>query len=54
MMNIRIATIEDAKEIFRIEEECFSVPWSLDSIEAELSSGDFRGDSRLCRCMARL
>lgn len=36
MMNIRRATIEDAKEIYRIEEDCFSVPWSLDSIEEEL------------------
>lgn len=35
-MAVRRATIEDAKEIFAIEMDCFSVPWSLDSIEAEL------------------
>ena len=35
-MTVRRATIEDAKEIFAIEMDCFSVPWSLDSIEAEL------------------
>ena len=35
-MTVRRATIEDAKEIFAIEMECFSVPWSLDSIETEL------------------
>ena len=35
-MTVRRATIEDAKEIFAIEMDCFSVPWSLASIEAEL------------------
>lgn len=35
-MTVRRATIEDAKEIFAIEMDCFSVPWSLDSIETEL------------------
>lgn len=39
-MTVRRATIEDAKEIFAIEMECFSVPWSLDSIEAELVNED--------------
>ena len=39
-MTVRRATIEDAKEIFAIEMECFSVPWSLDSIEAELLNED--------------
>lgn len=39
-MNIRIATVEDAKEIYSIENACFSVPWSLDSIEAELCDRD--------------
>ena len=34
-MIVRRATIEDGKEIFAIEAECFSVPWSLDSIETE-------------------
>ena len=39
-MTVRRATIEDAKEIFAIEIECFSVPWSLDSIETELLNED--------------
>ena len=39
-MTVRRATIEDAKEIFDIEMECFSVPWSLDSIETELLNED--------------
>lgn len=39
-MTVRRATIEYAKEIFAIEMECFSVPWSLDSIETELLNED--------------
>lgn len=39
-MTVRRATIEDAKEIFAIEMECFSVPWGLDSIETELVNED--------------
>ena len=39
-MTVRRATISDAKEIFAIEMECFSVPWSLDSIETELVNED--------------
>lgn len=39
-MTVRRAMIEDAKEIFAIEMECFSVPWSLDSIETELVNED--------------
>lgn len=39
-MTVRRAMIEDAKEIFAIEMECFSVPWSLDSIETELLNED--------------
>lgn len=39
-MTVRRATIEDAKEIFAIEMECFSVPWTLDSIETELLNED--------------
>ena len=39
-MTVRRATIEDAKEIFAIEMECFSVPLSLDSIETELVNED--------------
>lgn len=39
-MTVRRAMIEDAKGIFAIEMECFSVPWSLDSIETELLNED--------------
>ena len=39
-MTVRRAMIEEAKEIFAIEMECFSVPWSLDSIETELLNED--------------
>ena len=39
-MTVRRAMIEDAKEVFAIEMECFSVPWSLDSIETELLNED--------------
>lgn len=39
-MTVRRATIEDAKEIFAIEMVCFSVPWSLNSIETELLNED--------------
>ena len=39
-MTVRRAMIEDAKEIFAIEMECFSVPWSLNSIETELLNED--------------
>ena len=39
-MTVHRATIEDAKEIMAIEMECFSVPWSLDSIETELLNED--------------
>lgn len=35
-MNIRIASIEDAQAIYDIETLSFSVPWSLDSVRAEL------------------
>jgi ribosomal-protein-alanine N-acetyltransferase len=35
-MIIRLAEVSDAEEIFDIEEECFSIPWSMDSIVNEL------------------
>ena len=39
-MEIRLATIDDAQAIYAIEQQSFSVPWSLDSIEAELLNED--------------
>ena len=36
MMEIRIATIDDAHAIYEIEQQSFSVPWSLESVFAEL------------------
>ena len=36
MMEIRIATIDDAHAIYEIEHQSFSVPWSLESVLAEL------------------
>ena len=43
-MTVRRATIEDAKDdaqaIYAIEQQSFSVPWSLDSIETELLNED--------------
>ncbi len=35
-MNIRVATIEDAEDIYDIERFTFSTPWHIDSIEADL------------------
>ena len=36
MMEIRLATIEDAHAIYEIEQQSFSVPWRLESVLAEL------------------
>ena len=36
MMEIRLATIEDAQAIYEIEQQSFSVPWRLESVLAEL------------------
>ena len=36
MMEIRLATIDDAHAIYDIEQQSFSVPWSLESVLAEL------------------
>ena len=36
MMEIRLATIDDAHAIYDIEQQSFSVPWSLKSVLAEL------------------
>ena len=35
-MEIRLATIDDAHAIYEIEQQSFSVPWSLKSVLAEL------------------
>ena len=39
-MEIRLATIEDAQAIYDIEQQSFSVPWSLESVLAELEGAD--------------
>ena len=31
-MEIRLATIDDAQAIYAIEQQSFSVPWSLESV----------------------
>lgn len=36
MIEIRLATIEDAHAIYEIEQQSFSVPWRLESVLAEL------------------
>ncbi|WP_314641701.1 ribosomal protein S18-alanine N-acetyltransferase [uncultured Veillonella sp.] len=35
-MEIRLATIDDGHAIYEIEQQSFSVPWSLESVLAEL------------------
>ena len=35
-MEIRLATIDDAQAIYAIEQQSFSVPWSLESVLVEL------------------
>ena len=39
-MEIRLATIDDAQAIYNIEQQSFSVPWSLESVLAELEGAD--------------
>lgn len=39
-MEIRLATINDAQAIYDIEQQSFSVPWSLESVTAELEGAD--------------
>jgi len=39
-MEIRLATIDDAQAIYDIEQQSFSVPWSLESVLAELEGAD--------------
>ena len=40
MMDIRLATIEDAHAIYEIEQQSFSVPWRLESVLAELEGAE--------------
>ena len=39
-MEIRLAAIDDAQVIYDIEQQSFSVPWSLESVLAELEGAD--------------
>ncbi len=36
-LQIRLAISEDLDAIFKIENECFAIPWSLESIENDLN-----------------
>lgn len=36
-IRIRIATMNDLQDIYNLEKECFAIPWSLQSIENDLS-----------------
>ena len=40
MMEIRLATIEDAHAIYEIEQQSFSVPWRLESVLAEMEGAE--------------
>lgn len=40
MIEIRLATIEDAHAIYEIEQQSFSVPWRLESVLAELEGAE--------------
>ena len=40
MMEIRLATTEDAHAIYEIEQQSFSVPWRLESVLAELEGAE--------------
>ena len=40
MMEIRLATIEDAHAIYEIEQQSFYVPWRLESVLAELEGAE--------------
>lgn len=37
MLVLRRATLDDAEAIYEVEKTCFSTPWSMESIEAELN-----------------
>ena len=61
MMEIRLATIEDAHAIYEIEQQSFSVPWRLESVLAELEGAanklymvicEENPYCRICRCLA--
>lgn len=38
MMHIRVANLNDVAEIFKIENECFSTPWSENSIAESIEN----------------
>ena len=48
MMEIRIATIEDAQAIYEIEQQSFSVPWRLESVLAELEGAENKLYMEIC------
>ena len=37
-MIVRLATMDDVEQIYNIEVDCFSIPWSLESIQHELEN----------------
>jgi len=37
---IRIAKLDDLQDIYELEQECFKIPWSLNSIETDLTSNN--------------
>ena len=39
-MIVRLATMDDVEQIYNIEVDCFSIPWSLESIQHELENSD--------------
>ena len=41
-MEIRLAAIDDAQVIYDIEQQSFSVHWSLESVLAELEGADHK------------
>lgn len=38
MMHIRVANLDDVAEIYKIENECFSTPWSKNSIAESIEN----------------
>ena len=48
MMEIRLATIEDAHAIYEIEQQSFSVPWRLESVLAELEGAENKLYMAIC------
>ncbi len=40
-MNYRLASCEDASEIYDVEAACFKIPWSLESIQSDLCQNEY-------------